>query len=70
MTKPWDTPGLPPRAEQDRCPTHKGLCAYRDDDPARCPVCHRSWTVIEGRDGEQRDAHYAQHSLAGRKKVA
>ena len=36
---PWDAPGLAPRAMGDRCSTHKH-CAYRDDDPARCPVCH------------------------------
>jgi hypothetical protein len=37
--KPWDTPGLPPREQGDRCQHHKH-CAYRDDDPARCSLCH------------------------------
>lgn len=38
---PWDTPGLPPRAKADRCGVHTH-CAYRSDDPARCPQCHGS----------------------------
>jgi hypothetical protein len=42
----WDTPGLPPRDDRDRCPHHYGLCAYRADDPARCPTCHATWSVI------------------------
>ena len=37
-SKPWDTPGLPPRP--DRCRFYRGLCAYRDDAPARCALCH------------------------------
>ena len=37
---PWDSPGLPQRSLADRCGRHHGLCAYRDDDPVRCPVCH------------------------------
>jgi hypothetical protein len=37
---PWDTPGLPPRRMDERCANHSH-CAYRDDDPNRCPVCHR-----------------------------
>ena len=36
----WDTPGLPPT--ETRCQWHSGLCAYRDDDPARCTLCHAS----------------------------
>jgi hypothetical protein len=36
----WDTPGLPPRRLKERCAHHHGLCAYRDDDPYRCPTCH------------------------------
>jgi hypothetical protein len=38
---PWDTAGLPPRTMGERCSRHKH-CAYRDDDPARCPLCHSS----------------------------
>jgi hypothetical protein len=47
---PWDTLGLPPRRFADRCANHPphsnggvaaGGCAFRDDDPARCPYCHR-----------------------------
>ena len=52
---PWDTPGLPPRRMAERCPAHPcdtrppypGGCAYRDDDPNRCPSCHRTLTVDE-----------------------
>lgn len=44
-TYPWDTPGLP--ARDRRCPWHSGLCAYRSDDPARCPLCHA--TTASGR---------------------
>lgn len=41
--KPWDTPNLPPKPPgTPRCAHHKNLCAYRDDDPARCTRCHRS----------------------------
>lgn len=36
--KPWDPPGLPPKTP--RCRWHNGLCAYRDDDPTRCTLCH------------------------------
>lgn len=38
---PWDTAGLPQRRMDDRCLRHKH-CGYRDDDPARCSVCHSS----------------------------
>lgn len=38
---PWDAPGLPDRPMGERCAAHKH-CAYRDDDPARCPRCHTS----------------------------
>lgn len=41
--KPWDPPGLAPRTESQRCANHSS-CAYRDDDPNRCPHCHRLWT--------------------------
>jgi len=46
MTRPWDTPGLPARTEDRRCVHHRGQCAYRDDDPNRCPTCHRTWAKI------------------------
>ena len=39
-TKPWDSPGLPSRSNDERCRWHDGHCAYRDDDPARCTLCH------------------------------
>src|SRR5215471_5607895 len=42
----WDTPGLPACTEQERCGRHRGMCAYRDDDPGRCPECHRSWARL------------------------
>ena len=35
----WDTPGLPQRRMEERCANHTH-CAYRDDDPYRCPTCH------------------------------
>jgi hypothetical protein len=49
---PWDPTDLPPCTLSERCNRHlptKGrsaegqipLCAYRDDDPARCSNCHR-----------------------------
>lgn len=38
---PWDPPDLPPRTLSERCAHHKH-CAYRDDDPSRCPKCHSS----------------------------
>ncbi|MCF8588742.1 hypothetical protein [Gordonia liuliyuniae] len=41
----WDSPNLEPRDELDRCRWHSGLCAYRDDDAARCPLCHLTLTV-------------------------
>lgn len=37
---PWDSPGLPQRLMNERCARHLH-CAYRDDDPARCELCHR-----------------------------
>lgn len=40
-TLPWDQSGAPPRTAKDRCATHSH-CAYRDDDPTRCPTCHGS----------------------------
>lgn len=56
--KPWDTPGLPPRAPNERCQAHRQgragktgvnvLCQYRDDDPARCPICHRRYGLPNG----------------------
>lgn len=54
----WDTPRLPPRRMHERCANHYGrgpqgidrppLCAYRDDDPARCPICHRRYGLPNG----------------------
>ena len=43
---PWDTKGLVPRTNEERCTYHQNLCAYRDDDPACCPICHASFTII------------------------
>lgn len=43
--KPWDTPGLEPRHDEQRCANHYGMCAYRDDDPERCEWCHRPWSM-------------------------
>lgn len=28
------------------CQTHRGLCAYPDESPLRCSVCHADWTKI------------------------
>ncbi len=46
---PWDTRGLPDRTMDERCRRHKH-CSYRDDDPARCPVCHS--TCCGGKHGQ------------------
>lgn len=46
VTRPWDPPGLPPRTDTQRCAYHHDQCAYRDDDPTRCPRCHRDWDLI------------------------
>jgi hypothetical protein len=59
--RPWDPPRLAPVPDAERCPHHRGLCAYRADDPARCPRCHRSWSVITGRDGQRRRDHVNDH---------
>jgi hypothetical protein len=47
---PWDTAGLPPRTMPERCARHKH-CAYRDDDPARCSLCHASSEKCKGTHG-------------------
>lgn len=41
----WDSKGLPPIPVTERCATHARpgrdpACAYRSDDPERCPRCH------------------------------
>jgi hypothetical protein len=46
----WDTPGLPPRTMTERCARHKH-CAYRDDDPALCSLCHASHRNCNGAHG-------------------
>lgn len=66
----WDPPGLAPREKDDRCALHKGGCAYRDDDPDRCPKCHRSWRVITGWDGQTREEHVASHEPKPKKQAA
>ena len=62
---------MPPRAPHERCRHHRGLCAFRDDDPAYCPFCHRTWFVIVGCDcgrcGE-RAAHLALHEREAEKR--
>lgn len=40
------------------CPQHR-LCAYTGAEPDLCPVCHRSWEVITGRD-ERLASHHSQ----------
>jgi hypothetical protein len=47
---PWDPPDLPPRTMPERCARHR-YCAYRDDDPTRCPLCHASPTKCRGDHG-------------------
>jgi hypothetical protein len=49
-TYPWDPPGLAPRTPDERCARHK-YCAYRDDDPNRCPVCHSTIKRCAGKHG-------------------
>ena len=44
--KPWDTPGLRFRTDEQRCANHEN-CAFRDDDPARCPWCHSTLAHLE-----------------------
>lgn len=46
----WDPPGLPPRTREERCARHRH-CAYRDDDPVRCPLCHSMLIRCEGKHG-------------------
>jgi hypothetical protein len=62
----WDTLGLPPRTEAQRCARHRGMCAYRDDDPARCTICHRAWPKIATDDpavgGGTPEVHVAWHA--------
>lgn len=57
---PWDPPGLPPRTMDERCARHKH-CAYRDDDPARCAICH---TMVEKCGGEHGGAPLGSWTLA------
>lgn len=47
---PWDAPGLPPRTLAERCARHKH-CAYRDDQPGLCPVCHATTAKCGGEHG-------------------
>jgi hypothetical protein len=47
---PWDSPGLPPRTITERCARHRH-CAYRDDNSARCPLCHATLTKCQGDHG-------------------
>jgi hypothetical protein len=47
---PWDALGLPPRTLEERCARHKH-CAYRDDDPNRCPICHATPAKCRGEHG-------------------
>lgn len=44
---PWDTPGLPDRAPEERCRWHDGHCAYRDDEPRGCTLCHASHASVK-----------------------
>lgn len=66
VVRPWDSPGMPPRVARERCGRHSGLCAYRDDDEAYCPYCHRSWRGIEThpQTAESRGTHTARHVRA------
>lgn len=34
-----------PRKNDKPCRVHR-YCAYRDDDPTRCPWCHASWALM------------------------
>jgi hypothetical protein len=62
VTYSWDSPDLPPRTESQRCARHEH-CAYRDDDPALCPICHRNWTIVTdpARDNQTVEEHNAKH---------
>jgi hypothetical protein len=48
------------------CPRHRGFCAYTGSEPDRCPRCHRSWSVVTGKDRETRERHTADHDTADR----
>jgi hypothetical protein len=41
------------------CTRHGGHCAYTGAELDRCPSCHRSWSVITGRD--ERQYAYQEH---------
>jgi hypothetical protein len=43
------------------CTRHSGFCAYPANDHTRCSWCHRSWSVITGRDGESAGGHVEEH---------
>jgi hypothetical protein len=45
------------REAVQRCERHGGQCAYTGIVPGRCPMCHRSWSVITGRDEMLRAKH-------------
>lgn len=61
---PWDTPGLPPRTQDERCARHKE-CAYRDDEPNRCAVCHSTVERCAGKHGSPANGHGWRQGLAG-----
>jgi hypothetical protein len=58
----WDSAGLPPRTQEQRCAHHMNQCAYRDDDPAYCEYCHVPWARIElDEDYQGHDEHFKVH---------
>lgn len=53
-----------------KCHEHGELCAYDDDDPARCPWCHASWTLIETRGNHSCEDPNQWHSLTRWDRIA
>jgi hypothetical protein len=45
------------REAVQRCERHGNQCAYTGTEPDRCPMCHRGWSVITGRDELLRAKH-------------
>lgn len=46
------------------CLRHESRCAYPANDHTRCGHCHRTWSVITGRDCETAAGHVEAHLAA------
>ena len=65
--RPWDTPGLPFRNDEERCANHSH-CEYRDDDPTRCPWCHVTLQHLMSRGHAECLSHQRQRSKHNKRK--